>query len=246
MAMATNGTLIKKNKIKNMLEAFTWMRFNISAANRETYSTIHKKDLFDTVVENIRACVETKKKYKLKTTIGTQIIVMHENVDEIIPLAKLGKELGIDYLVIKPCSNTQDKRIKALSKEYLEMNNIYREAEKYSDAKYNVLIKWSKFKNVGLCDFSRCRGTQFIIAISGRGDVAPCGHLLGYRKDEFKMGNIIEQPLKNIIAEERYWNVQNRVQEIDVNTECESNCLHYYMNSFLERLNNPPDHINFI
>lgn len=246
MALATNGIKLEKDKVKSMLEALTWMRVNIGAATPESYVAIHGRDRFGKVTENIRACVETKKEYGLKTTIGMQMVLTHKNVEDIVPLASLGKGLGADYLVIKPCSDAHDNRLDVDNEEYLKFDDIYKEAEGYSDEDYSVIIKWNKLGNLGLNPYRVCRGTQFIIAINGRGDVAPCGHLFGYRKDEFNMGNIIEQSFKDIVSSERYWEVQKKVQTLNVNSECESNCLHYYINNFLESLSNPPEHIKFV
>jgi radical SAM protein with 4Fe4S-binding SPASM domain len=246
MALSTNGILLAKDKIKGMMEALTWMRVNISAATPESYVAIHGRDRFERVTENIRACVETKKKYGLRVTIGMQMVLTERNAADIVPLAALGKELGADYLVIKPCSDAQDKRLNVHNEEYLKLNDVYQKAESYGDDNYSVIVKWNKLGNLGLNTYGACRGTQFIIAINGRGDVAPCGHLFGYRKDDFHMGNIIEQSFRNIVASERYWEVQQKVQTLNVNSECESNCLHHYINHFLENLSNPPQHINFV
>jgi len=37
-----------------------------------------------------------------------QMVLMPEYADQIIPLARLGKELRPDYLVIKHCSDDED------------------------------------------------------------------------------------------------------------------------------------------
>lgn len=246
LALATNGIELQKTRIKDLLGGLTYIKFNISGATPESYLNIHGKDKFAEVIENIKSCVETKKKYGLRTTIGLQMVLMEENIRDIIPMAKLGKELAVDYLVIKPCSDTPDKKFKAPSKKYLDLMDIYKEAESYSDENYSVIIKWKKLSNRGINPFKTCYGTQFVIAINGRGDVAPCGHLLGERIEEFRMGNIIKQSFKDIVVSERYWQIQKKVQTLDVNKDCESNCQHCYINQFLEQLKSPPDHINFI
>lgn len=246
LGMATNGIAFKAGKIKDMLESFVWIRFSLGGANRESYLNVHGADRFDRVIGNIRKCVETKKKYGLKTTLGTQMVVIRDNVQDIVPLAKLSKELGVDYFVAKPCSDTPDKKLNVPHEAYLKLGDLFEEAESYSDKNYSAVIKWNKFGNIGLNEFKTCYGTQFNMTINAKGDVAPCGHLLGYRRDEFYIGNVIEQSFKDIVASERYWEVQKKVQTLDVNRECETNCLQHYINEFLEALKNPPDHINFV
>ena len=246
LAIATNGVALKRDKILEFLKSFVWIRFSIAASSEETYTKIHGKNKFKKVIRNIKQCVEMKKKYDLNTTIGMQMVLLNENKKEIVPLAKLGNELSVDYFVIKPCSDTYDKQLSVNNEMYLEMNDIFRKAEQYSNNNYSVIIKWDKLSNLGLNRFSACYGTIFTIAIDAHGNVAPCGHLLGYRKDEFKMGNIIEESIAEIIKSDKYWEVQKKVQrELDVNKECESNCLHNAMNIFLDKLKHPPDHINF-
>jgi len=246
LGIATNGIAFKKTRIKDILASFVWIRFSLGGATRESYLDVHGVDAFERVIGNIRECVATKKKYGLKTTLGTQMVVIRNNVQDIVPLAKFSRELGVDYFVAKPCSDTPDKKLNVPHEEYLKLGDLFEEAEGYSDENYSAVIKWNKFGNLGLNEFKTCYGTQFNMTINARGDVSPCGHLLGYRRDEFYMGNVIEQSFKDIVVSERYWEVQKKVQTLDVNRECETNCLHHYINEFLEALKNPPDHINFV
>ena len=60
------------------------------------------------------------------------------------------------------------------------------------------------------------------------------------------MGNIIESSLKSVVESDRYWQVQKKVQGIDVNRDCETNCRHYYISQFLWELKRPPEHKNFV
>jgi len=248
VSLATNGVKINKDRVKDMVSSLVWLRFNISAATPDSYHKIHgvKGEVFHKVLDNIKLCVDTKNKLGLETAIGLQMVVVHDNTQDIVPLAKLGRELGVDYLVIKPCSDTYQGTIGSPSEEYLQIEDIFKEAETYSNDDYLVSVKWQKMGNLGLKDYGVCYGTAFIIAISGNGRVFPCGHFFNFCSDEFVMGNIIETSLKDIVFSDRYWEVQKRVQSLDVNKECESNCRQYYVSEFLWRLKNPPDHVNFI
>lgn len=248
VSLATNGIEIKHDRIKDMLESLVWIRFNISAATVKSFYNMHKirEEGFNKILDNIKRCVETKKKYNLNATIGLQMVLMHDNIDDIVPLAKLGKELGVDYLVVKPTSDTYDKRLKSPDKEYKDIIDIFKEAESYSDEKYLVSIKWSKMMNEGKKDYDVCYGTKFIIAISGNGNVFPCGHWFAIKPDEYLMGNIEQQSFKDIVRGDRYWEVQKKIEKVDVIKDCETNCRQHYTNQFLQKLKRPPSHINFI
>ena len=246
VALATNGTLLNREKLSEMLSPLTWIRFNISAATPVSYERIHGVPAFRKVVENIKLAVETKTRFGLETTIGMQMVLTRDNLDDIVPLSRLGRELGVDYLVIKPCSDDPQRSLNAPTTEYLEMDDVFREAEACSAGGYNVVVKTKKLVNAGLKAFPTCYGTRFIINISGDGNVFPCGHFFNIRRDEFCMGNILENSFREIVNSERYWEVQNRICSIDVNSECETNCRHYYISNFLYKLKNPPPHLDFI
>lgn len=248
VSLGTNGLAIRHDRVTSLLNSLVWLRFNISAATPDSFKTVHRLDPanFYTVTNNIRVCVEAKKKEGSGTTIGLQMVVIDENINDIVPLSKLGKELGVDYLVIKACSDTYDKRLKAPTDKYLRIEEIFKEAEANSDEDYSVIVKWSKLQNLGLKQYRTCYGTQFILAISATGDVFPCGHFFNFDRDIYLMGNIIDESFATIITSERYWEVQNKIQQLDVNCDCETNCRQHYINGFLDMLSNPPDHINFI
>ncbi|WP_214173295.1 radical SAM/SPASM domain-containing protein [Citrifermentans pelophilum] len=245
-ALATNGTLLRRERMAELLAPLTWLRINISAATPESYRRIHGAPLFDKVVENIRLAVETRNNNGLATTIGMQMVLTYDNLDDIVPLSKLGAELGVDYLVIKPCSDDPQKSLNAPTGEYLELAEVFRAAEACSSNGYNVVVKANKLANSGLKDFPRCFGTRFIINISGDGSVFPCGHFFSTRREEFCMGNILENSFGEILSSDRYWSVQDKIASIDVNRECETNCRHYYICGFLWKLRNPPPHLDFI
>ncbi len=246
ISLATNGMVVPKDKIYDMLSALMWIRINISAADPEAFYKLHRVRQFENVCNNIKALVAVKKQHGLKTTIGMQMVVMDNNMDQIVPLAKLGKELGVDYLVVKACSDTKEKTLDSPSEKYLEIESTLKEAESLSEGDYRVIIKWHKLQNKGIKDYKVCYGTNFILAISGKGCVYPCGHWFDIRSDEFFMGNINETSFKDIVASDRYAEVQKRIQKVDVNCECESNCRPHYVNRYLWQLKNPPEHVNFV
>lgn len=245
LGIATNGILLKTDKILDFVKSFVWIRFSICGATKDSYLDIHRVDKFDRVIENIQKCVEIKKQFNLTTTIGMQMVVTTENENDIIPLAKLGKDIGVDYLVIKPCSDSPDKKLDVNHDRYLELADVLNEAKSYSTKNYSVIIKWEKLFNRGVNQFENCYGPAFVIDINPHGEVAPCSHLLGYRKEEFNMGNLTKQSFEEIVNSKKYWDVQMKVQQLDVNKECETNCFHNGMNIFLDKLKHPPQHINF-
>lgn len=265
ISLATNGIKLDPKKADIILSSLKWVRINISAGTYEGFEKIHRLDRkqMDRVLKNIKELAKIKKEKKYDCTLGFQMVVTKENFNEIIPLAKLGKECGVDYFVVKPTSDTYDHRLDAPTSEYIEVLNTFKDAEKYSDEDYTVNIKWKKALNGGWKDYNSCMGTQYILGLSGTGNLFPCGHWFNERKDEFLMGNVIDTSFKEILKSERYWDVQEKIRKhVNVNKDCESNCRQHYVNRFLfhegaesiekierdnkDRILDKPDHINFI
>ncbi len=261
VSLATNGVVLKKNKLETMLDSLSWLRVNISAASPESYFNIHGKPYFKLVTDNIKNMVDAKQKGNYKAIIGMQTVLITDNLNEIVALSKLGKELGVDNITFKPCSDTWDRKLQSPVKEYIKLEDIFKEAESYSNDNYQVVIKRNKIQNEGMKDYKQCFGTQFIISVNGMGDVYPCCHWQGdERKEEFYMGNIVKDSLLNIVASHKYKHIQRKIRdEIDVNNDCESNCRQHYINQYLwdiktgkidiTKLNKPKDNppcVNFI
>jgi len=249
MALGTNGILLDTSGVgATALEALTWIRFNISAASAESYLKLHGSKMFDKVIKNIRWCVETKHRLNLDVTIGLQMVLTPQNAMEAVPLAELGRSLGVDYLVIKQCSDTQadDLGVYGQLYGYLNYADILRTAEAQGTPAYNVTAKWGKIMNEGVREYDRCLATPFLLYSSGDGRLYPCGQWFVDREEEFRMGDLTKQSFKEIWESDRYWDVVERVKEVDVCKTCYANCRSHYLADFLWKLKNPPPHKNFV
>jgi hypothetical protein len=127
------------------------------------------------------------------------MVLLPDFVDQIIPLTKLGKELNVDYLVIKHCSDDEMGSLGVDYSKYHDMVETLKEAEEYTNDIYSVKVKWSKILSGGKRFYSRCYGPPFITQFSGSGLVAPCGMLFNDRyKEKYHIGNIADQSYKEI------------------------------------------------
>ena len=261
MAVGTNASMLNENKLDEILPCLTYLRINFSAGERDRYAQIMgvKDTMFDKVCNNIRYMMKIKKERNLKCTIGLQMVLMPQDKDQIIPLAKLGKELGADYSIIKHCSDNEDGTLGVDYSKYEEFYNELEEAERLSEGPYKVYIKWSKIKAEGKRSYQRCYGPPFLIQLSGSGLVAPCGMLFNERYKKFHMGNICEKSFKDIVQSDRYWEVINYLASDKFNAQkmCGTLCLQNVVNETLDKYKKglitldtpegkPPEHINFV
>lgn len=240
MALGTNGFLLTEDALEKILPCLTYLRFNISAGDRERYMEIHgvNGSAYDRVMENIRTTVAIKKRRNLAVTIGLQMVLMPEFQDQIIPLTKLGKELGVDYLVIKHCSDDENHSLGVDYQAYDKMIDTMKEAETYNTDDYQVTVKWSKIMGRGTKCYKQCYGAPFILQLSGSGLVAPCGMFFNEQYKKFHIGNINEMRFKDIFHSERYWEVMDYIASNNFNaqTDCGTNCLQHKTNEKLWNL----------
>jgi len=260
MACGTNGFVLTKSKSEQLLQHLTYLRINISAGEKERYAEIMgvKEEWFDRIVQNIKDMVAVKRRDKLTCTIGLQMVLMPEYADQILPLARLGRDLGVDYLVIKHCSDNEDGDLGVNYSGYSSLYGLLREAEAMSTETYQCTVKWSKIEATGTRSYQRCYGAPFLLQISGSGLVAPCGMLFNEKYKKFHIGNICEERFKDIWASDRYWEVMNYLASPEFNAQkmCGSLCLQHKVNEALDKVVKgegelvPADgsvqHVNFI
>ncbi len=246
MAISTNGLTIKENRVEDFLASLTWIRFSISAASPEVFECVMggTKKKYEIIIDNNKKRVEIKEKLNLNVTIGIQMVLIPENVEDIVQYAYLGKELGVDYCVIKQCSESADIKIRRIIDNQAELESLLRKAERCSDQYYHVIIKRKKMRNT-IRQYEKCFGYEFLSQISGAGEVYPCGNFYGKKK--FCAGNINNERFKDIIFGDRYQSIMERVKkDIDVHQSCGYACRVNEINEFLWKLKHPPKHINFI
>lgn len=261
MALGTNGYLLQDDRLGEILPALTYLRFNVSAAEADRYAQIHgcEPECLTKVMRTIRRCVRIKRENALPVTLGLQMVLLPDFADQILPLARLGRELGVDYLVIKHCSDDEVGSLGVDYGQYTDLIDVLKEAEAYSDGDYLVRVKWSKILSGGKRRYSRCYGPPFLMQLSGSGLVAPCGMLFNRKYRKYHIGNIVGTSFKKLWESDRYWEVLDLIasEKFDARTMCGTLCLQHKVNEYLwdlkqakttlpESKTEPVMHVNFV
>lgn len=211
MASGTNGFKLDPARYPELLPALTYLRFNISGGEKEAYKAIMGvKDIhWDTCMENIREAVRCKKAMGLETTIGLQMVLLPQYADQVLPLAHLSRELGVDYLVIKHCTDDEHGSLGVDYRWYHTplAQDIIIAAEGLSTPETSIQAKWSKIKTGRDRKYDRCFGTALFMQISGSGILAPCGSFFGKGYEKHQIGNFLITPFRELWASDRYWEV---------------------------------------
>lgn len=248
-ALTTNGVLMKESVSEKILGDVEWIKVSINAGTGETYAKVHrtKPADFDRVIKNMAAAARIKREARHKCALGMQILLLPENEREIAALAKIARDIGMDYLVVKPYSqHLLSKTRKYEGVKYKDSLHLADELEKISGGGFRVIFRaraMSKW-DTGSRNYSRCLALPFWSYIDAGGGVWGCSVYLG--DERFLYGNIYENTFKEI------WEGPRRKKSLEwvlskLNpAKCRVNCRMDEINRYLWELKHPPEHVNFI
>ena len=211
---ATNAWEWGPEKSEQVLPHMSWIRFTVAAGTPEKYAEIMYKgpehtEVYDKAIRNIKHAVEFKKKHNLSVTLGIQMVLMPEFKDEIIPFAKLGVDLGVDYAVIKHCSDDEYHTLGVDYSKYEQMYELLQQAEDLSTDKTKVIVKWDKINDKGKPSYNRFYGPPFLLQISGSGLVAPSGMFFNARYSKLHIGDFTTERFIDMWNSDKYWRAMN-------------------------------------
>lgn len=247
-AIYTNGVLLTPKRVENILDKLTFVRISFNGGTRENYKQVHKSDDFDSVVENIKFAVEYKHKNNISTDIGLQFVVIPENIDFMLSLAELGRELGVDYLAIKPFVQHNSQEGYNFSQNYSlgDIESLLDEAITFSTESYSVIARKESFRKYHDRSYEHCLALPLFAVVLSDGNVYSCGPYLG--DDRFCYGNIYQNTVVEILdGLKRKEILEFAKNKLDCKGECMPNCRLDAINRSLWELKYPTvSHINFI
>ncbi len=261
---ATNAWEWGPEKSEQVLPHMSWIRFTVAAGTPEKYAEIMYKgpehtEVYDKAIRNIKYAVEFKKKHNLSVTLGIQMVLMPEFKDEIIPFAKLGVDLGVDYAVIKHCSDDEYHTLGVDYSKYEQMYELLQQAEDLSTDKTKVIVKWDKINDKGKPSYNRFYGPPFLLQISGSGLVAPSGMFFNARYSKLHIGDFTTERFIDIFKSDKYWRAMNYLASpaFDAQTMMGTLPIQHYISIALDNhvkgvkkiINKPtnnPLHVNFL
>ena len=246
VAMSTNGVLFTREVAEECLKAFTWIRFSIASMEEESYYKIQKgKDGdLDKVKANLAEAVKVKKDNNLKTTLGVQCLLLPDNMDQLPHMAKQLREIGVDYLTIKPYSQHLHSENK-FEVNYEEMLDLDQDLKQSAAEEFAIYFSANAMKKMHheKC-YRQCFGLPFMTHIDARGNVWPCVAHIG--TEEFCYGNIYEQTFEELWEGTKRQEIIKKLNGLDINKVCREACRLDEINKYLDELKHPGEHVNFI
>lgn len=247
IALNTNGRLLNDESIKIFARDLTFIRISLNAGTKENYAQIHgtqEKD-FDIVLENLSKLVTEKKRINSNITIGVQCLLLSLNYHEIPELAKKLKQLGVNYLAIKPFLKHPeiafDDEVENLEEKLQELSNF---SEEISDRNFKLALRKGLFLDKFNRSYKSCLSTDFMIEVDALGDLYSCGPYIGH--EDHKLGNILEKSFQEVWKSEKALKAREFIRcGVDV-SKCMPFCRPNSVNETLWQIKNPPAHVNYI
>jgi len=250
VSLTTNGTFLTEKLLKDTLPFLSWIKVSIDAGTATTHLKIHRPKVqdFEVILNNLKKAVKIKNKKKYQCTLGGQMLLLSDNYKEAVTLAKILKKIGLDYLVIKPYSQHK----KSITREYKNISYekyfyLKNKLEELNNSKFQVIFREKTMKKLkAQRPYKICHAVPFFwVYLMANGDIYGCSSFLG--DERFKLGNYNKKSFKEIWQGEKRKKLWKFIQTKRFNiNQCRENCRMDEVNRFLERLNNPPQHVNFI
>jgi len=247
MGMSTNGLLFTPEVAGKCLSSLTWVRVSLNAGTDETHQLIHKSKPGDykKILANLAEAVSIKKRNKLTSTIGVQLLLIPENAADVLMLAKELKALGIDYFTIKPFSKhpASHTHIKP-DLDYMQYIEMEEELNALKMPDFNVIFRSASMKKLQQeRTYTECLGLPFWAYVDAQANVWAC---IAYIGDEaFRFGNLHDQSFSEIWEGEKRKKSLAYIKSMDINA-CRELCRLDEINRYLQQIKNPSGHVNFI
>lgn len=202
----TNGVLLDENLIEFIAKNFSYVRFSIDAGKKETLKKCHRtsENDFAKIVNNLKALCRAKSKHKSNIVIGYSFLVDSINIEDMIDAVKLAKEIGVDYIQIKPIVNyyESNSQYSKKSKIWEKLENMFQEVKKMENKNFKVIILNHKFENIKLQEenygrkYDKCVGCNLLASIGANGSVDLCCAYKGIEK--WSLGNVNQESFEKI------------------------------------------------
>lgn len=212
----TNGTLISKKNILEVLKCFDIILVSIDSLDEQSHDTIRGvKSTFRKALKTIFLL----KKHSKNNFVGVSSVLSGKNIDEIIKINKffMGKQIPTffqpihnnpgnlfnvsndEYLHFEPESR---KKFKKIIKNYLYPNKLikYMYRNYFSKALDFIIDPISTFNQF------TCFAGSYSLFVDPYGDVFPCDI------HRVKIGNIREESLKNIFKSKKFNDVRRQIK----------------------------------
>ncbi len=241
----TNAGQLSDDLINAIVKYCTWCRISMDADSPEMYRRTHGMDeeAWRKVVKNIRKLVEAKKRNKSSIVIGNGYLIGLHTISGIFNSAKLSKELGVDYIRLRPFFSWEDS--KRMSKEDKnKMDSEFEKSKELENKEFTVSCaqqRCESVSNVKKRKYGSCSVHNFMTSITPNLNMYVCCAFKITGGDNYCFGNLKEKSFKEIWKGEKRKSVCRNINL----KECPNPCRFESSNELLWDIIQPMVHENF-
>ncbi|MEW6488699.1 MAG: radical SAM/SPASM domain-containing protein [Thermodesulfobacteriota bacterium] len=249
-AITTNAVLLTRELARELLPRLTWLRVSLNAGTAATYAGLHRTrpEDFERVLANLAAAVEERRRSEAACTLGAQMLLLPENAEEVVGLARALAAIGADYLSVKPYSQHHFSHTREFEEvDYARFEGLRQEVAAAAPGPFRVIFreqaaaKLAPGRDRG---YGSCLALPFWTYVDAGADVWACSAFLG--DDRFRLGNLAETTFEGIWrGEARRRFLRDVLPALDT-TACRRGCRMDEINRYLWELTHPAPHANFI
>ena len=249
-SLTTNMVPFTNKNVDAFVRNCSWIKTSINAGTANTYADIHqtKAGDFDRVLNNFKLAVDSRNKYETNCTIGGQILLLPENAHEVYTLAETLRDIGVDYLVVKPYTQSLSGiSHKYENLKYEQFMSLEEDLNSLKNENFNVVFRARTMKKLSeeKRTYTKCNATPFFWAyIMADHSLYGCSAYL--ENEEFCYGNLSENSFKELWeGEKRKKSYLHIKKDLDI-SKCRVNCRMDDINRYLWEFDNLDPHVNFI
>lgn len=247
-AVTTNGALLSKGLLTQIIPALSWLRISLNAGKATTYAAIHRAapEDFRRVIRNIETAVKLKRDKRYSCTLGVQFLLLNENYKEAALLAGILSRMGADYLIIKPYSQHPRSFNRLKSRlDYKKFLFLEDKLKKYGGKNFQVIFRRQTMDKLKKHKpYRECLGFYFWAYLASDGDLYACSTFLGDKR--FIYGNLYKDNFGKIWKGEKRKKILKMMAGRWDIKRCRDLCRLDNINRYLWELKNPSSHVNFI
>ncbi|NDV22221.1 radical SAM protein [Desulfovibrio sp. JC022] len=241
VSLTSNGVLFTPDKARDVLSVASWIKISCNAGTADTYARIHGTDPSDfyKFMDNIAEAVKIRAEQGSTCTIGVQMLLLSENMDEAVKLGVAMRDFGVDYMVIKPYSvHRQSTKDVCLVPEYACLAGVAAELDELNTTDFKIIFRHEAMRRKEFtASYDKCLALPFWGYVDSGGDFWGCLRHIG--EQEFNYGNIFTSSFEELIA-------SRRLPDDFSIEDCHLNCRMDLCNEYLWELRHPGPHVNFI
>lgn len=218
----TNATILDKDMSKNLLASgLDSLHFSMDGATKSTYEYLRVGAKFDIVIQNITEFMTIQKEISNPPHVAMRVVIMKENLHEACKFIELAHELNISDVLFQAmqsfwnCGFSKSEHSIHHMKEMEKVRQKLRNAKEKA-RKLNVQLK---LPTIDFTTKIRCLQPWYLICIDWQGLVNPCCAVY-----DVQVGNILNQPLKNIWRGPKWITWRKRMRSSSPPTQCRDCC----------------------